>query len=251
MLEAASAIDFTPTLRFYRWSPPALSLGRFQPLKDVDLESCAAEGIEVVRRPTGGKSILHLDDFTYSVIIPRGFPLPDSVVEAYRLVCGGILRALELLGLDAAIQPRAGTDYRKAGGACFASSTQADLEYGGCKLCGSAQLRRGGALLQHGSILLEDRSGLLFKLLRFSEEAERQRYLCDYKKRCVALNETGRRFEWSEVADSFLRGFGGFFGVEITQGRLSTWEIERWGVLTRAYISETWLDNAESRAFPR
>lgn len=108
LLEAACEEDFVPTLRFYRWSPPALSIGRFQPIDDVDLDSCAAEGIEVTRRPTGGKSILHLDDFTYSIVMPRGFPLPDGVVEAYRLISEGILLALERLGLDAVIRPGGG-----------------------------------------------------------------------------------------------------------------------------------------------
>ena len=93
VLEAALRRGFLPTLRFYRWSPPALSIGRFQPLEDIDVEACDARGIEVTRRPTGGKSILHLDDFTYSVVFPPGSNLPENVVEAYRLICGGILRA--------------------------------------------------------------------------------------------------------------------------------------------------------------
>lgn len=249
LLEAACGADFVPTLRFYRWSPPALSIGRFQRLEDIDMYSCACEGIDVVRRPTGGRSILHLDDFTYSLTIPRGFPLPDGVVESYRLICGGILLALERLGLDAAVQPGEG-DYRAAGGACFAASTQADLEYGGYKLCGSAQVRRGGALLQHGSILLKDRSRLLFRLLRFADEEEREIRLEKYRRRCVALEATGRSFRWSQLADSFALGFGEYFEVEITEGRLSPLESRRWNVLTRAYSSEQWLKNADVQALP-
>jgi lipoate-protein ligase A len=250
ILESAAAGDCVPSLRFLRWSPPVLSIGRFQPLDDIYRPACAAEGIEVVRRPTGGKSILHLDDFTYSIVIPRGIALPDSVVDAYRFICRGILRALEHLGLDAAIQPRDSMDYRQAGGACFAASTQADLEYDGHKLCGSAQVRRGGALLQHGSILLEDHSELLFKLLHFADEDERGRCHHAYRRRCIALNEINRLYEWPQLEKSFLRGFSEAFGVKIAEGRLSAWENERWAILTEAYLSESWLINAESRALP-
>lgn len=249
LLEAAGADGFRPTLRFYRWSPPAISIGRFQPLDDIDLEACSAAGIDVVRRPTGGKSILHLDDFTYSVVMPRGFPLPEGVVEAYRRICGGIIRALAHIGVEAAVLP-GGENYRHGGGACFAVSTQADLEYSGRKICGSAQVRRGGALLQHGSILLEDRSELLHGLLRFSRERERLECLRLYRERCVALSATGRRAAWTDLSRSFLLGFEETFGVVVEEGALSSEERERWKALSGAYASERWLRNADARALP-
>ena len=250
LLESAAAGAFPPTLRFYRWSPPALSIGRFQPLSDVDLDACSREGIEVVRRPTGGKSILHLDDFTYSVVMGPGFPLPGSVVKAYGVICGGILRALEDLGLNAAIQPRESEAYRLAGGACFAANTQADLALSGRKLCGSAQVRRRGALLQHGSILMEDRSELLFGLLRFAGKEQREEGLEDYRERCIALNDTGRHYTWSQVAASFVYGFQEAFGAMIEEGPLTAWEERRWSVLTEAYISRQWLENAAAETLP-
>ena len=251
LLESAAAGDFPPTLRFYRWSPPALSIGRFQPLSDVDLDSCAARGIEVVRRPTGGKSILHLDDFTYSIVTGPDFPLPGGVVEDYRMICRGILLALKHLGLEAAIQPREGEAYRLAGGACFAAITQADLELSGRKLCGSAQVRRRGALLQHGSILMEDRSELLFALLRFAGEEERKNGLEDFRKRCIALNHTGWSYTWPQVADAFARGFQENFDALIEEGPLTDTEKRRWAVLTGAYGSVQWLENAALEALPR
>ncbi len=250
LLQCASAAGFRPTMRFYRWSPPALSIGRFQPADDVDLDRCDAEGIDVVRRPTGGKSILHLDDFTYSIVFPRSYPLPDSVVEAYNIICGGILRALEHLGVDAAMQSHKGDDYRSAGGACFAASTQADLEYAGRKLCGSAQVRRQGALLQHGSILLSDHAELLHNLLRFRSTEERERHLRDFRARCMALDETGYLGSWSEIADSFHHGFADTFQVELEEGVLSPQENRLWEELAEAYMSRHWLYNPESREFP-
>jgi lipoyl(octanoyl) transferase len=251
LLDYASRAGFIPTMRFYRWSPAALSLGRFQSVYDVDLEVCTAEGIDVVRRPTGGKSILHLDDFTYSIVIPRSYPMPDSVVEAYRIICGGILRAFELLGIDAAVLARKSDDYRSAGGACFAASTRADLEHAGRKLCGSAQVRRQGALLQHGSILLTDHSEFLFELLRFGDVKDRERYLRDFRSRCISLDETGCHCSWSEVADAFRRGFADAFQTRLEEGGLSTEEDRHWDDLTEAYLSRQWLYNPGSRPFPR
>lgn len=251
LLEAASGDLFPVTLRFYRWEPPALSIGRFQPLSDVDLDACATEHIEVVRRPTGGKSILHLDDFTYSIVVPPSFPLPESVVEAYRLISGGILRALQHLGLSAALQSRAHEDYRAAGGACFAAATQADLEYEGRKLCGSAQVRRGGAILQHGSIMLGDHSDLLFRLLRYDSEAEMNFQREHYRIRCIALSQTGIPRSWTDIANAFISGFRETFAADISQGGLSAGERRRWHILTGAYTSSLWLDNAYSHAFPQ
>lgn len=251
LLESAVDTTFRPTLRFYLWSPPAISMGRFQPISDIDLAACHDNGIDVVRRPTGGKSILHLDDFTYSLILPKGFSLPHSVVEAYKLICRGILSALGHLGLTAVIQSRESEDYKRVPGACFAAATQADLEFDGRKLCGSAQMRRRGAILQHGSILLEDRSEALFRLLRFENEEGRGQALRSYRSRCVSLNQTGMRFNWEEVAASFIEGFRESFGVEIGEGTLTTWEKERWPVLTKAYNSPEWLSNTASCFSPR
>jgi lipoyl(octanoyl) transferase len=250
LLESAAAAGFPPTLRFYRWSPPALSIGRFQSIDDVELVACAREGIEVVRRPTGGKSILHLDDFTYSIVMPASFPLPDNVAEAYRIICLGILRALQILGFAAAMQSHDSEDYRLTGGACFAAATQADLESAGRKLCGSAQVRRGGAVLQHGSMLLEDHSELLFRILRFDSERERLNGLESYRRRCTALNRGDESCSWDEVATSFVRGFREIFGAEIEEGVLTTREEARWEALTHAYASPEWLRNAGSHAYP-
>lgn len=250
LLERASAPGFLPTLRFQVWEPPALSLGRFQDIAEIDLEACAREGIEVVRRPTGGKSILHLDDFTYSVVFPGDHPLPESVVETYAVICRGILFALRGLGLQASIRRRAREDYSRSGGACFAALTEADLECGGRKICGSAQVRRGGAVLQHGSILLRDRSRLLFELLRFAGPRQREEALSAYRERCVSLAETGRSADWKEMAAAFERGFEEGFGIELVEGELTEAERERWLELVPQYRSRAWLMNADRREPP-
>jgi lipoate-protein ligase A len=250
MLESAADAGFPPTLRFYRWSPPAISIGRFQSLDDLDLEACANEGIEVTRRPTGGKCILHLDDFTYSITLPRGSTIPDGVVEAYTMICRGILAALEELGLTAAIQSHEADDYRGVKGACFSATTHADLEVAGRKLCGSAQVRRNGCILQHGSIHLEDHSGTLFGMLRFDSDEERACALESYRMRCITLRDSGSTSTWEEVAASFVKGFRKSFRVEIEECGPSSKEEIRWLELALLYASPAWLENARSDALP-
>ena len=139
-----------PALRLYRWQPPALSLGRFQPDDDVDHDACARLGVEVVRRPTGGKGLLHGGDLTYSVAMPQPDGAAGGVDAVYRLLAGGLIAGLARVGVDAAVARHDGP----AGPVCFAGQQGADLRVGDRKLCGSAQVRREGAVLQHGSILL-------------------------------------------------------------------------------------------------
>lgn len=241
LLESALSGDFAPTLRFLKWSPPALSIGRFQDIRDIELEACADENIDVVRRPTGGKCILHMDDFTYSLVLPPGYDLPQNIVEAYTVICEGILAAVKRLGLQAVIQSRESGDYSQAKGACFAASTQADLEYKGRKICGSAQMRRRGAVLQHGSILLRDRSQLLYRLLRFDSEEQRRESLEKYRRRCVPLSAVACEVTWREMAQSFVAGFSECFEVHVEKGELSPGEEAIWHRLREVYGSRDWL----------
>jgi lipoate-protein ligase A len=241
LLESASCKGFLPTLRFLRWDPPALSIGRFQDINEIDLVACEAENIDVVRRPTGGKCILHMDDFTYSLVLPPNCGLPRNVVKAYAVICEGILAAVKRLGLPAVLQSRESGDYSQVKGACFAASTQADLEYKGRKICGSAQVRRRGALLQHGSILLQDRSQLLFNLLRFNQEGQRRESLQNYRRRCIPFSETSADCTWTELTESFIDGFGACFEAEIEMGELSREEEALWRRLREIYGSHEWL----------
>jgi lipoate-protein ligase A len=140
-----------PALRLYRWSPPALSLGRFQPDDDVDADACARLGVEVVRRPTGGRGLLHGGDLTYAVAMPRPVGPEGGVDQVYRHLAAGLIAGLARLGVEAAVARHDGP----AGPICFAGQQGADLRVGDRKVCGSAQVRRAGAVLQHGSVLLE------------------------------------------------------------------------------------------------
>lgn len=156
-----------PTVRFYAWSPPAVSLGRHQPDPEpAALESLSARGVDVVRRPTGGRAVWHgpvSQELTYSVVVPRGEPPLDvGLVEAYRRIHAALADGLAALGADVALAPRSRPTPRPASRlACFAASVPYEITSGRAKLVGSAQRRTRQALLQHGSIpLAGDQSAL-------------------------------------------------------------------------------------------
>lgn len=132
-------------LRFYRWDPPTLSVGRNQPLTVSD--------VPVVRRPTGGQAVWHDDEVTYAVAAP--IDAFGSLRTAYCEIHARIARALRSLGVDAALAP-AHSPIRPSAhpAACFAAPVGGEILVSGKKLVGSAQVRRRDAFLQHGSILL-------------------------------------------------------------------------------------------------
>jgi len=150
--------------RTYTWTRPTLSFGRHEAARrQYDAAVIAANGVDLVRRPTGGRALLHHHEVTYSITAPirPGESLAASVRAFNRL----LLRALQSLGVDAveAREPRA---LRPEGAACFAVPAAGELTLHGRKLVGSAQVRQDGALLQHGSILLEDDQALIASFVR-------------------------------------------------------------------------------------
>ena len=111
ILTAAGRGDVPPTLRLYAWDPPCLSLGYAQPVLDVDLDRLAAKGWDLVRRPTGGRAILHTDELTYAVIGPLDEPrLAGSILESYKRLAAGLLRGLQILAVPAESQAHPGGD---------------------------------------------------------------------------------------------------------------------------------------------
>jgi lipoate-protein ligase A len=191
-----------PALRLYRWTPPALSLGRFQPDDDVDVDACERFGVDVVRRPSGGQGLLHGPDLTYAVAMPLPAGTGGSVDAVYELLAGALISGLARLGVDAAIARHDGP----GGPVCFAGQQGADLRVGDRKLCGSAQVRRDGAVLQHGSILLDrlpfDETDLLFS--RPGTPALTRARL---RAATVTLHELGAPTDARVVGDAVVEGF--------------------------------------------
>lgn len=158
LMDAVGAGLSPPTLRLYRWSPPAVSLGYFQDENEVvDLAACRQAGIDLIRRPTGGRAVLHDRELTYSIIVPEAHPFINrgGVLDAYRAISRGIITAFNLLGILAAVTPAGQNRAILAPGSCFDSPSAYEIQVEGKKVVGSAQLRREGIVLQHGSILFE------------------------------------------------------------------------------------------------
>ncbi len=216
LLHEAGRPGFPPTLRFMQWEPPALSLGRFQPLDQMDLEACRREGIDVVRRPTGGEAVLHKDEFTYTVVLPADMRKPDSVLDAYELICRAIIAAFGRLGLPVHLMRRETGEGANTDGSCFARPGVSDLVHGRAKVCGSAQARRGGGLLQHGSILLRDNASLLYRLLRLDGE-QRARSEAKFRAGCLNLADAGLAVARGEMEEAFRAGFQEAFRADIAE----------------------------------
>ena len=140
---AAAAGTVPPTLRFYRWHLPTVSLGRHQKLADVDEAQIAARGYDLVRRTTGGRAILHTDELTYSVAGPIEEPhMAGGVMDAYLRFSNGLLSGLEALGLVAETASGRTRAARDLSAACFEAPSAYEITAGGLKLMGSAQSRR-------------------------------------------------------------------------------------------------------------
>jgi lipoate-protein ligase A len=176
--QAESDPAFEPVLRLYTWKPYALSLGYNQRIEGVDLTRCAERGIEVVRRPTGGRAVYHSEELTYAVI-ERTDP-SESISAAHRRITDMLVTLLSPL-IDNSLSLSDGTSIREAyrssanaNLACFASVARSEVTFEGKKVIGSAQRRFGNALLQHGSILTGNEHLRLPELLALNDE-ERSR----------------------------------------------------------------------------
>lgn len=193
-------------LRWYQWDPPALSLGRFQPEEDVDVAACARWGVEVVRRPTGGRALLHGGDLTYAVAMPRPAGAEGSVDAIYGWIAGALIEGLARIGVEAAVAHHHGP----AGAVCFATHQGADLRVGERKVCGSAQVHRDATVLQHGSILLRR---LAFDEIDLVTGAHDRAALLEST---VTLAELGAPTDPRVVADAITPAFGSALDIDFT-----------------------------------
>ena len=161
-----------PTLRFYDWDPACFSLGFAQHYSDIDEAARSVRGWDVVRRPTGGRAILHTDELTYSVIGASGEPrFAGGVLESYKRLSEGLLAALKLLGLPVERQPmHMGNGFGDVDNpVCFEVPSDYEITLHGKKIIGSAQARRKGGVLQHGSLPLFGDIARITEILNYAK----------------------------------------------------------------------------------
>jgi lipoate-protein ligase A len=218
--EAILMGDFPqPTLRLYAWEPFCLSLGYGQRAADVDKERLNAHGWDIVRRPTGGRAILHGDELTYSLVLPAGHALgTGSVVDSYRRISRALVTVLEDLGARPEADHRA--ERVRSGAVCFETPSHYEVTVQGRKLIGSAQLRREAGILQHGSLPLTVDIARICDVLYYPDEASREVARDQVRARAITLSDAlgGEAITWQAAADVLVSGFADTFEIELIPG---------------------------------
>ncbi|MFZ2055750.1 MAG: lipoate--protein ligase family protein [Candidatus Aminicenantales bacterium] len=154
--------DPRTTVRFYRWERPTVSLGYSQRVQEVlDYDYCRRNGVDVVRRITGGKLVLHWREITYSIVSSDTAAFSPILAESYRRISLGLILGLKRMGLQARLAGPPPSSYSRGKMPCFAYPARDEIEIDGRKIIGSAQKRVGERFLQHGSIPLQGDEGLL------------------------------------------------------------------------------------------
>ena len=216
--------DGAQTLRFFGWKPWAISLGYNQDDAVVDAAMCSRDGIDVVRRPTGGRAILHAEELTYSVVMRTRH---KSVLEVYNEISRALVRGLHFFGVEVSLQrsqPDFAAQYRSATSVpCFASSARYEIEWNGRKLVGSAQRRYSDGtqvvVLQHGSILCGPAHQRLSEYLSLDDEAALSQLRRTLREKTIDLGEiTGRVVDQDALSACVKQGFEAGWGVSFAPG---------------------------------
>jgi len=245
ILESVIAGQQPPTLRLYSWTPACLSLGHAQPAGDVDLAALKANRWDLVRRPTGGRAILHTDELTYSVTAHQDDPvMTGGILESYRRLSLALVSALETLGVGA----RADSRYDLPDGAvtnapvCFEVPSNYEITANGKKLIGSAQARRNQGVLQHGSLPLYGDLTRIIRVLRFEDDQARQAAADRLISHATTVESLLRRpISWDECAHSVIKGFSDQLHLEFFSAEPSSSEISRAEILkVEKYTHPDW-----------
>ncbi len=254
VLESAGRGESFPTLRLYAWVPPCLSLGYAQPLTDVDLPRLRARGWDLVRRPTGGRAVLHTDELTYSVIGPLEEPrLAGGVLDSYRRLAQALVAALRDLGLPTDIEGEPFDKLRVTGAGrnlnpvCFEVPSTYEITVSGKKLLGSAQSRRKDGILQHGSLPLTGDLSRILQVLTYPDEDARARAasrLLDHAATVESL--LGHPVTWEEAAQAYVKSFREVLHVNLALGELTPRESVR-----AAELAETKYAHPEQKGISK
>ncbi len=230
---AASGESF---LRFYRWERPTASLGFSQDAaRVVDREFCRARGVDIVRRITGGKLVLHDREITYSVASSDAGLFTSTLRESYRLISSALVEGLRRMGLSPSLAGAPPPEYARGAMPCFAYAARDEIAVDGRKIVGSAQKRTGAAFLQHGSIPLEADAGLLREVSRPGGGPA--------ELGMTSLSEAlGRPVEFGWAVERLVAGFEATLGVRVEPFQLPEADLaEARRLDTGKYASDRWI----------
>ena len=234
-----------PVLRLYSWKPACLSLGYAQPVGDVDVTRLASHSYDVVRRPTGGKAILHTDELTYAVIAPENEPrLAGGVLESYQRLSQALLLALRLLGIEAQSKSDSIAPIPQNGRnpVCFEVPSHYEITFAGKKLIGSAQARKKEGVLQHGSLPLYGDLTRIVQVLVFPDKSQRHLASERLLQRATTVQEClGRKISWQTASQAFVAGFRQQLNLAFEISALTPMEQSRAAeLLVSKYSSPSW-----------
>ncbi|NTU74765.1 MAG: lipoate--protein ligase family protein [Anaerolineaceae bacterium] len=233
-----------PVLRFYSWDPPCLSLGRSQSIDDVNIDRLAKYQWGLVRRPTGGKGILHIDELTYSVIANADHPImAGGVLPSYQRISSVFLYALTKLGLKAESKELASPAVPSLNGpVCFETPSNYEIVCNGKKLIGSAQARKGNGVLQHGTIPLFGDISRIVTVLKFQDSdtlAAARNKVCS---RATTIQDSfGEEIPAETIIGAILEGFVKLFDISFSESILSNNEAQASTALAeKKYLDQAW-----------
>ena len=248
ILEAIGAGAVLPTLRLYAWEPACLSLGYAQPISDVDLPRLKDRSWDIVRRTTGGRAILHIDELTYSVAgLQSEARLAGGVLESYRRLSQALLAALRHLGLpvEALPQPKAqGDNSRPKDPVCFEVPSNYEITVYGKKLVGSAQARKKEGVLQHGTLPLYGDLTRITQVLAFPDEALRKKTAERLLSRATNIETAlNRIITWEEAAGALIAAFSNTLELNLVMDELTKGELSRAEELVKEkYAHPEWTE---------
>jgi len=238
LMESVRAGTSPPTLRFYGWQPACLSLGHAQKAAVVDWQACTTAGWDVVRRPTGGRAILHVDELTYSVTAPESEPrLRGGVLDSYLRLSDALARGLVLLGLAPERAPGPTHARAEQGPVCFDDPSHYEITVAGRKLIGSAQARKRGTVLQHGTLpLYGDITRILHALIGVTGGPSALHRVA------TTLEESaGRRIPYPNAVAALRQGFAEALNLTFVEDTLTTAETTRAReIRTEKYAAGHW-----------
>ncbi len=246
ILESVYSGDSPPTLRLFGWKPACLSLGHAQPFSEVNQQSLKAHGWEVVRRPTGGRAILHVDELTYSVIAPETEPrVSGGVLESYLRLSEALMEALKLMGLKPeAKKEKALQRPDKANPVCFEVPSYYEITVDGRKLIGSAQARRKEGILQHGTLPLYGDLGRIIEALNFDHPENKARANTRLFDHATTVERVlGKKLTWDEASQAFQQAFENTLNLELKPGSLTKQEsLKAQQLVDEKYAHPSWTE---------
>ena len=221
-----------PTIRFYDWEPSTVSCGYNQEVgKEVDFAALKKNGFGFVRRPTGGRVVLHDNEVTYAIISPAEGRLSGNVTESYYEISKALARGLELMNINVDFEKSnlSSEHQRQAANPCFTSSSRYELSYKKKKIVGSAQVRKNNCLLQHGSILLNCNQSKLAQIIPDLTKEQKERMTNYLKRKTIAINEImSVPKSYADAVRFFISGFKEKWKSDdfITHKNLDTYELK-------------------------